>query len=472
MKPRILVVDDEQSMREFLQILLEKEGYEVALAPGGEEAIGQISKESFDLVISDVRMPKVTGVEVLKYVKQNAPDTTVIMITAFASMDEATEAIRLGAYHYITKPFKVDEINHIVRNAVEKRELAEQNILLRRQLQQRYSFSKMIGSSIQMLEIYDMIKRVAPTRTNVLIMGESGTGKELAAEAIHFNSPRKDRPFVTINCGAIPENLIESELFGHKKGSFTGAIADTKGLLAQGDGGTIFFDEIGELPFQLQVKLLRAIQERRFLPIGSTKYISVDVRIISATNRDLEKEVARGRFREDLYYRLNVISFRMPPLREHPEDVPMLAEYFLERFCQEQGKSLNGISQEALNVLLRYPFPGNVRELENLVERAVAFETKEIVLVDSLPEKVVRSALGEKPLGAQILMPPEGLDLNTVLEEFERDLLLQALKQADGVKIKAAKLLNISFRSLRYRLAKFGFDTDENDVIDPGEGGQ
>ena len=461
MTPKILVVDDELSMREFLQILLEKEGYQVELASGGKEAIELLKKKVFDLVISDVRMPQVSGIDVLRFVKENSPDTFVIMITAFASMEHAIEAIKLGAYHYITKPFKVDEIRHVVNNTIERRELKEENLLLRRQLRTRFSLNSLIGGSTQMMEVYDLIKRVSPTKTNVLIMGESGTGKELAAKAIHFNSPRKDKPFVTINCGAIPENLIESELFGHKKGSFTGAISDTKGLFAAADGGTLFLDEVGELPFQTQVKLLRAIQERRFLPIGSISHIHVDVRIICATNRDLEKEVASNRFREDLFYRLNVISFRMPPLREHADDIPMLADYFLEKYSKEQGKELASVSQEAINVLSKYDYPGNVRELENIIERAVAFETTNVIMVESLPEKIVQAALGKKAVDTHILMPAEGFDLNVVLENFERNILIQALDHTQGVKSKAAKLLKISFRSLRYRLEKFGLETDD-----------
>jgi two-component system response regulator PilR (NtrC family) len=323
-----------------------------------------------------------------------------------------------------------------------------------------------------MFGIYDLIKRVAPTKTNVLIMGESGTGKELAAKAIHFNSPRRDRPFVTVNCGAIPENLIESELFGHKKGSFTGAVVDTRGLFAVADGGTLFLDEVGELPFQIQVKLLHAIQERRFLPIGSTNPIEVDVRIISATNKDLENEVANAQFREDLFYRLNVISFRMPPLREHPEDIPMLAEYFLEKHCKEQGKELKGISQEAMSVLEQYRFPGNVRELENIIERAVALERTGVILLESLPQKIVQAVMGEKPAEVHVLQAGGEIDLGNALEDFERNLLIQALQKAGGIKMKAAKMLNITFRSLRYRLEKLGLDSSSEKPLEDDEEGQ
>lgn len=462
MTSKILIVDDELSMREFLSILLIKEGYEVETASDGSKALEKIESNNYNLVITDVRMPNIDGLEVLKYVKENSPETAVIMITAFASMKQAIEAIKLGAFHYITKPFKVDEIRNVIKNAVVRRELEEENIRLRRELKVLFSLDNLIGGSPQMLEIYDLIKRIAPTRTNVLITGESGTGKELAAKAIHSSSPRKDAPFMTINCGAIPENLIESELFGHKKGSFTGAIADTKGLFSASDQGTLFLDEIGELPFQTQVKLLRAIQEKKVMPIGSTTSIDVDVRIISATNRDLEKEVTKGNFREDLYYRLNVISFRMPVLREHTEDIPMLVEHFLEKYCKEQDKKVDKISQEALDILSKYKFPGNVRELENIIERAIALETTGVVLLESLPEKIIQTAIGDNAPKSYVSLPSDGTDLNKVLEDVERNLILQALRKSDGVKIKAAKLLNISFRSFRYRLAKLGLeDSDE-----------
>ena len=458
---KILIVDDELSMREFLSILLTKEGYEVDTASDGKEALKKIEINQYNLVITDVRMPNIDGIEVLKFVKEHSVDTAVIMITAFASMEQAIEAIKLGAFHYITKPFKVDEIRHVIKNAIVRKELEEENIRLRQELKARFSLDNLIGGSPQMLEIYDLIKRIAPTRTNVLITGESGTGKELAAKAIHSTSPRKDAPFMTINCGAIPENLIESELFGHKRGSFTGAIADTKGLFVASDQGTLFLDEVGELPFQTQVKLLRAIQEKKIMPIGSTNSTVVDVRIICATNRDLEEEVSKGRFREDLYYRLNVISFRMPALREHPEDIQMLADHFLEKYCNEQDKYLEKISQEVLDILIKYKYPGNVRELENIIERAIALETTGVILVESLPDKIIQSALGEKPADTYVSLPSEGMDLNKLLEDVERTLITQALNNANGVKIKAAKLLNISFRSFRYRLAKLGLEDSE-----------
>jgi two-component system, NtrC family, response regulator PilR len=471
MKKRILVVDDELSMREFLQILLEKQGYTTASAPGGKEAIAQVTSEDFDLVITDVRMPEVDGTEVLRFVKENRPQTAVIMITAFASMEQAVEAMRMGAYDYITKPFKVDEITHVIGNALERQVLQDENILLKRELKQLFSFDNLIGASPQMLEIYDMIKRVAPTRTTVLITGESGTGKELAAKAIHYNGSRKDRSFVTINCGAIPENLIESELFGHKKGSFTGAVSDTKGLFAMADEGTLFLDEVGELPFTMQVKLLRALQERRFLPVGATSPVEVDVRIIAATNKNLEEEVAEGRFREDLYYRLNVIHLIMPPLREHPDDIGLLTEHFLARFTSEQEKSIQKFSHEAISVLEGYHFPGNVRELENIVERAVALETTGVVLRESLPPNVVRTAMGPMGNELEFTIPTIGLDLQELLAHVERSLLQQALARTEGVKKKAAKLLNVSFRSFRYRLEKLGLESGDDDGLDEEDEG-
>jgi len=463
MKSKILVVDDELSMREFLQILLEKEGYDVKLACDGAEAIENIESDAFDLVISDVRMPNISGIDVLKFVKEKAPDTSVVMITAFASMEQAIQAIKLGAFHYITKPFKVEEIRHVVSSAIKRKVLEAENIRLKKELNKRISFDQLIGGSPQMLEIYDLIERISSTKTNVLIMGESGTGKELAAKAIHKKSPRYQGPFVTVNCGAIPENLIESELFGHKKGSFTGAIYDSKGLFVAADGGTLFLDEVGELPFQTQVKLLRAIQERKIYAVGSTTPFNVDVRIISATNRDLEKEIENSGFREDLFYRLNVISFTMPLLRDHSEDIPMLSEYFLNKYCKEQGKDIGKISQEAIDILKKYNYPGNVRELENLIERAVALETSSVILIESLPQKIIRAALGDAGFDSNLQVPPEGLDINRIMDNIEKNLLMQALRQAGGVKIKAAKLLNVSFRSLRYRLSKYGLDRDDID---------
>src|SRR5512136_1687326 len=349
---KILVADDEQSMREFLDIMLKKEDYKISLASNGEEVVKLVEKEIFDLVLLDIRMPKLDGISALKRIKEISPETIVVMITAYASADTAIKAMKEGAYDYITKPFKVDEIKLIIRNALEKKHLQKENILLKQVVRDRYVFDNIIGQSPKMLALYDLLEKVAPTKTNVLITGESGTGKELVAKAIHYNSPRKEKPFVTLNCGAIPEALIESELFGHVKGAFTDAIATKKGLFEMADEGTIFLDEISELPLMMQVKLLRVLQDREFKRVGGTEDIRVDVRIISATNKDLERAVKEKRFREDLFYRLNVIQVRLPSLRERREDIPLLSGHFLKKYSEELNKNIATISPEAHHLLL------------------------------------------------------------------------------------------------------------------------
>ena len=360
---KILVVDDERSMREFLGIMLAKEGFQVTQCSDGETALCQVEEEIFDLVIMDIRMPKMDGITVLERIKEMAPETVVIMITAFASTDTAVQAMKKGAYDYITKPFKIDEIKLIIRNALERKALEKENILLKRLVETKFSFDNIIGQSPKMVAIYELMEKVTQTKTNILITGESGTGKELVARAIHFNSPRKDKGFVTLNCGAIPENLLESELFGHMKGAFTGALYNKRGLFEVADDGSIFLDEVGELPFSMQVKLLRVIQDKEFTRVGGTEPITVDVRIISASNKDLEEAVREKKFREDLYYRLNVIQIKLPLLRERREDIPLLAEHFFKKYAQELGKNIREISPDAMKLLVNYDFPGNVREL-------------------------------------------------------------------------------------------------------------
>ncbi len=457
MKPKILVVDDEKSMREFLEIMLRKEGYEVACARDGKEALNRLESRPYDLVLSDIRMPGVDGMGVLNRAKELNPGTIVIMITAYGSTESAVEAMKRGAYDYITKPFQVDEIKLIIRKALEKKTLEEENIQLRKELESKYQFGNLVGSSPGMLKVYDLIQRVKDTRTNILISGESGTGKELVAKAVHYNSPRKDKPFVTINCSAIPETLLESELFGHMKGAFTGAVSNKQGLFEAADGGAVFLDEIGELSPSLQVKLLRVIQDRTFRRVGGTEDIEVDVRIISASNKNLEEEIKRGAFREDLFYRLNVIKIQIPPLRERGEDIPVLARHFLDRYSRELGKEIKKISEEAMEKLVNYSYPGNVRELENIIERAVALESSSIILPESL-SPVVFEQPTDIALQGEIELPPAGLDLEDVVGGIEKGLLLKALKNARGVKKEAAKLLKISFRSLRYRLKKYGLE--------------
>ena len=455
-KEKILIVDDEKGIRDFLEIMLKKEGYRVSSAPGGEEAMRLFNNSSYDLVISDVRMKGMGGVELLKSIKEINPETVVLMITAYASVDTAIDAMKAGAYDYITKPFKVDEVKHIIRNALDKKRLETENILLKRELKTKHAFGNLIGASPKMLEIYEIIKRVADTKTNILLTGESGTGKELVARAIHYEGIRKDKPFVPINCGAIPENLLESELFGYQKGAFTGAAANKSGLFEVANEGTIFLDEITELPIQLQVKLLRVIQERNFRRVGGIEDISVDVRIIAASNKDIEREVKEGRFREDLFYRLNVIPIHMPPLRERKEDIPLFAEHFLGKYKKELGKDIKAISSEVMDYLGKYAYPGNIRELENIIERAVALEAAAIILPESLPE-YVRGLPPNTSIGGQ-KSEVDGLNLEKAVADFEKTMILKAINTAGGVQKKAAEILKISPRSLRYLLQKYGIE--------------
>ena len=478
---RIFVVDDEESIREFFEIMLKREGYEVLTASNGAEALEVLKKQAVDLIISDIQMPELSGLELLTKVREMDPEMAMIMITAFGSTETAVEAMKLGAFDYVTKPFKIDEVKIIIQNALEQRSLRAENVQLKRELGTKYAFDNIIGGAPPMLRIYEMVKRVAHTKSSVLITGESGTGKELIARAIHYNSALKDKPFVTVNCGAIPENLMESEMFGHKKGSFTGAIADKKGLFEVANGGTIFLDELGELPLTMQVKLLRVVQEGTFKRVGGTEDITVDVRVISATNKVLDTEVRAGRFREDLFYRMNVIQVHCPPLRERREDIPMLANHFLEKFSKALGMNAKKISAEGLEVLKRYHYPGNVRELENIMERTVALEPGLMILPESLPRHLVESepqTTGQLDAHRIEIDAQAGIDLERLVAEFERTLLTKALQTTGGVKKKAAKLLGISFRSMRYRVDKYGLgalsiaDEDEEEMNSQVAAGQ
>jgi len=450
---RVLVVDDEASVRDWLEIYLRRMGHQPAVAMGGEEALLKVAEEDFDLVLTDLKMPRVTGLEVLRGVKARSPSTEVVVITAFATTETAIEAMKSGAYDYLTKPFKLDELGIVIERALEKRSLVLDNVALREQLVGRYRFDALVGKSQAMQQVFELARRVADSKATVLITGESGTGKELVARAIHNASPRADAPFVALNCGAIPENLLEAELFGHVRGAYTGAVSDAEGMFLSAQGGTLVLDEIGELPPALQVKLLRVLQERQVRPVGGTRDRAVDVRVVAITNRHLEEEVARGQFRQDLYYRLNVIHVRVPPLRERPEDIPLLVYHFVRRFALEQGKRIDGVDPEAIKRLLAHPFPGNVRELENLVERAVTLE-QGAVLTFQGAELLDRPALPSLDLPAEI--PPEGVDLDAILADVERRYLREALRRSGGVRKEAAELLKMSFRSLRYRLDKLG----------------
>ena len=455
----ILVVDDELSMRQFLKILLEKEGYTVTTAAEGGEALALVTQQPFDLVISDIRMPGMSGLDLLAQLKQVKAEIGVIMITAFASPDDAVAAMKNGAFDYITKPFNVDEIKSVIRAVLKKQQKAEP--------QAASGFPEIIGQSPEMMKIFELITKIAPTPANVLIYGESGTGKELVAKAIHNRSRVAANPFVPITCSAIPESLLESELFGHVKGSFTGAIADKAGLFQQADGGTAFLDEIGELTPIIQTKLLRVLQEREFMAVGSTKTRQVNVRIIAATNRILEEEIISGKFREDLYYRLAVVPIRVPPLRERIGDVPLLVDHFLKKYAKLLGKEVQTISSYGMEVLMQYDFPGNVRELENIIERGVALESSNIILPESLILSLHRKeknkpapTAGKEPLfvAAQDEEELFSLGLEEVLERVEKKMILHALAKADHSKMRAADLLKLSFRSLRYKTKKHNLD--------------
>jgi two-component system response regulator PilR (NtrC family) len=448
-------VDDERSMRELLAIVLKREGHDVLLAENGQAAIDMLEKESVELLISDVKMPDVSGVQVLAAAQRANPDIIGIMITAYATTETAVEALRLGAYDYLSKPFNVDELKLKVRKALERRRLQQENVLLKRALQDTHQFSNIIGRSPLMHAVFQLIQTIAPTNSTVLVTGESGTGKELVARAIHFNSGRKDRPFVALNCGALPETLLESELFGHVRGAFTGADANKKGLIEVAEKGTIFLDEIGEMTPMVQVKLLRVLQERKFRRLGGTEEIEADIRIIAATNRDLSKLVSEGKFREDLFYRINVIPVRLPPLRDRLDDIPLLAEHFLVKYAAQIRRPISGISPEALRKLQAYPWPGNIRELENAIERAVALETGPFIEAASLPDHVLSgiSASGNGN-GAEGL-PATGFDLERHVEDIEREYIAEALRRAGGVKSRAAELLGMSFRSFRYYMKKY-----------------
>lgn len=461
---KLLIVDDEPGIREMLEIYLNQEGYDVTCAADGDTALKYCRKTTFDVVIADIKMPRLDGINLLHKVKEFSPETVFIMITAFASFETAKKSMEQEAYDYITKPFDVEDIKRKIDAALKKKKHAAANrgektapIAPHDSGLAAGGFENLLGISPGMKKVFDLIPRAASAKTNVLITGESGTGKELVAKAIHAHSPRSAQPFVTINCGGIPESLLESELFGYKKGAFTGAMANKKGFFEIANGGTIFLDEVGELPLMLQVKLLRVVQEKTFTPVGGTEEVKVDVRIISATNKNLEKKVMEGSFREDLYYRLNVIHIHIPPLRERSEDIPLLANYFLKYYSHELGKQVTEISSYAMDCLMQYPFPGNVRELENIIEKGIALANTSIMLPESLElSKFKFTEQGHNagsPHGA-IEIPPEGVLLDELLERLERQYIEKALKTAKGSISGAAKLLGISFRSMRYRLDK------------------
>jgi DNA-binding NtrC family response regulator len=439
-KEKILVIDDEEIMQEVLMDLLVSEEYEVECAGTGEDGIKLYEETSYDLVICDVMLPGDNGIKVLENIKKMNSDQPVLMITAYASVENAIEAMKKGADEYITKPFKNDEVILQVKRSIEKFKLVQENRNLRRTLRKRYSFSKIIGKNPKMEAVYDLISLVAPTRSTVLINGESGTGKELVAKAIHANSPRSNRPFVTVNSGSMPVDLLESNLFGHMRGAFTGAVSNKKGLFEIADTGTIFFDEIGNIGVETQAKLLRVMQEKEFMRLGGTDNIQVDVRIIAATNADLKDMVEEKAFREDLYYRLNVIKVDIPPLRERKDDIILLANHFVEKYCQENERKLAGLSPGFLSALMDYNWPGNVRELENIIERAVVLSREEVIEGNLVPEYI---ATPENTSSASVNIPPNGLNFKQEVSKYEAMLISKALEITGGVQKKAAELLSL-----------------------------
>jgi two-component system response regulator PilR (NtrC family) len=450
---KILVVDDERSMRELLELVLKREGYSVHTAENGTRALDQIRQNLYDLMISDVKMPDINGLDLLMRVRETSPETMVIMITAFATIETARRAFKLGAEDIVVKDsgFDVEELKVTIKKALEKKHLRQENVLLKRELRQRNSLDNIIGRSPQMQAVYQMIETVAATTSTVLITGESGTGKELVARAIHNMSNRSAAPFVSINCGAFTETLLESELFGYMKGSFTGAVSNRKGLFEAAEGGTIFLDEIGETTPAMQVKLLRVLQERSIRRVGGVEEISVDCRVVAATNRDLAQMVEDGSFRNDLYYRISVIPIEMPPLRARIIDIPELVRHFLDKYSAVAGRSRMDISEDAIQYLQSYDWPGNVRELENTIERAVALEPSPTIMSERLPDRILKY----KPRNlAELDLPEAGMDLEAYLAQLEKDYIIRALQRTGGNQTRAAEVLNMSVRSLRHLLDK------------------
>ncbi len=462
--PRILVVDDELIVCESCQRILEEEGLEVETALSGIEAFAKMKENPFDIVITDLKMPGIDGMEVLRTLRKEYPDTIIIMITGFSTVETAVEAMKLGAFDYIPKPFTPDEVSIIVKKAIEQKNLLLENIYLRQELREKYGFHNIVGKSKKMGEIYRIISKVAPTDSTVLINGQSGTGKELIARAIHFNSARRDKQFVTVDCAVLSENLLESELFGHIRGSFTGAVTTKPGLFEVADGGTVFLDEIGNISPAIQSKLLRVLQEREFIPVGGTKAKKVDIRLIAATNKDLEKMIKEGTFREDLYYRLNIVPIYLPPLKERQEDIPALSVHFLKKYSEEMGKAIKGFTPEAMEKLMKYPWPGNVRELENVIERTVVMMDEEMVRVEHL----ILSGREEKTESVNTV-PSTSEELKEVkkhlrekaVEDIERAFLIKALERSEWNVTKAAEEVGMLRPNFQALMRKYGLKVRE-----------
>ena len=457
-KKKILVVDDEENLRHMLQVMLRKHGYLVDTAADGSEAAGKASGNDYDFILCDIRMPVLDGSGFLAKTAATGIEATIIMMSAYGTMDTAIECMKQGAYDYISKPFKNDEILLVLRKAEERERLKAENRQLKEEMLKECSFASMISRNQRMLEIFSLIRKVCDFKTTVLILGESGTGKELIARALHFNSRRKNAPFVAVNCGAIPENLLESELFGHVKGAFTDASAEKAGLFEQADGGTLLLDEVGEMPLNLQVKLLRVLQEEEIRRVGGAVSKKVNVRVISATSKNLDQEVAQSRFREDLYFRLNVLSIVLPPLRERMEDMPLLIDHFLEKYGADLKKQGVRCSPAALNVLMQYPWPGNIRELENCIQRGLLLCEGDTLDVECLPDRVWRIQPGGVPGGMTLLPANASLSLKKVSEQLEREMIRKALERTSGNRTHAARLLEISHRSLLYKIKEYGIE--------------
>jgi two-component system response regulator AtoC len=450
---RILLIDDEENFRHMLSVILKKRGYDVETASDGTDGLKKVDSGAFDTVLCDIRMPQMDGLEFLKEAQKAGCESTIIMMSAYGTLDTAIEAMKMGAYDYISKPFKPDEIILTLKKAEERERLRRENLFLKKEVQKEYSFENIISKNERMRQIFDTIRKVAKYKSTILIAGESGTGKELVAKAIHFNSDRSNHPFIPVNCGAIPENLLESELFGHTKGSFTNAVRTKKGLFEEANGGTMFLDEIGELPLQLQVKLLRVLQDGEIRRIGDSRAIQIDVRIIAATIKDLDKEVRENKFRDDLFYRLNVLPMKIPPLRERKEDIPLLVDHFIHKYSRELGKPIEGIVPEALNCLLNYNWNGNVRELENVIERAIVLTESIRIQVENLPVEIQNPKEESK-----LSLLNDELSIKKASRYLEIDLIQKALRKTNGNHTHAAKLLEISHRALLYKIKEYGID--------------
>jgi two-component system, NtrC family, response regulator PilR len=456
---RVMIVDDEEVLRDVLEVVLRREGFDVVLAASGEEALNLLDGEEVDLIILDVMLPGISGIDTLRAIRISNPTLPVVVITAFSSIDGAIEAMKFGAFHYIPKPFKNEEVVLTVNKALEQRYLSRENERLKAELSEKYSYANIIGKSETMRKVFELVRLAAPSRSNILITGESGTGKELVAKAIHHASPRAKNAFVTVNSGSLPPELLESSLFGHLKGAFTGAIATKRGLFEVADGGSIFLDEIGNINLETQAKLLRVIQEKEFMRLGSVETIRVDCRIIAATNADLTKLMADSRFREDLFYRLNVITIALPPLRRKREDIPLLVAHFMQKYSDENKRKVKEVTPDAMRILMDHMWPGNVRELENTIERAVVLCTGDRITPELLPDSLRYPVNTDQPA---MIVPSEGLSLKDAVSRYERAMILQSLEMANGVQKRAAELLQVKPSTLNEMMKRLGIHSKSN----------